>query len=363
MRKFKVIDLFSGAGGFSLGFHDLEEFDIVFANDFWKDAAETYTFNFPDVPFFEKDVKDINDETIERYGLHNVDVVIGGPPCQGFSSCGTRKSCDSRNFLVMEFARIVNLIKPKIFVMENVKGFLNMKNSQGVFFKYELTNKLRHFYNIEIKVLKSHLYGVPQKRERVFVLGVRKDINIPHNKIWPTSKFNEEPITVGEALLDLPNTDSPNGELEYTNRLNRYTRIIRKNAKRIFNHELPNHSKVVTERMKFVPPGGNWKNIPPEIRPGGNHSNLYKRLDPNLPSVTIKHPVKSMIIHPLYDRCLSVREAARLQSFPDDFIFKGSKTSQYQQVANAVPPLLSKAIAESVLNVLKNYKKLELANV
>ncbi len=373
MKKIKVIDLFSGVGGFSLGFHEFEEFEIVFANDIWDDAAETYTFNLPETVFFKEDIQKINSDSLLKYGFKNIDVIIGGPPCQGFSVCGTREPCDDRNFLVMEFARIVDILKPKIFIMENVKGFLSMKNPKGIYFKDELIKKLKNIYNIEINILKAHLFGVPQKRERVFIVGIRKDIKIPVSKIWPLPKYSEtdtgiplfaeKPITVGEAIIDLPNADSPFGELEYGSTLNRFTKKIRKDAKKIFNHELPKHSKIVIERMKFVPPGGNWKNIPKDIRPGGNHSNLYKRLDLNSPSVTIKHPIKSMIIHPIYDRCLSVREAARLQSFPDNFIFKGSKTSQYQQIANAVPPLLSEAIAESVLNILKNLKNRSLANV
>jgi len=354
MNKLRVVDLFCGAGGFSFGFHK-EGFDIIFANDNWKSAVKTYKYNFPNVPFYEDDISTLNKEKIKEFNLKSADIVIGGPPCQGFSSCGTRKACDERNYLIMEFARVVSIIKPKLFIMENVKGLLSMKTTKKTLFTDELIKALKDSYNIDIHLLKAHFYGVPQKRERVFIIGVRKDINKDFKMPKPIFDGEDNPfISVKEALFDLPNKSSVNGELEYPKELNRYTKIIRDNAKYIFNHELPTHNNEVLRRMELIPQGGNWRDIPPEIRPGGNHSNLYRRLEEDKPSITIKHPIKSMIIHPIYNRCLSPRESARLQSFFDSFIFQDTKTSQYQQIANAVPPLLSLAIAKEVKEFFKD---------
>jgi DNA (cytosine-5)-methyltransferase 1 len=363
MSRISVIDLFSGVGGFSLGFHKFKEFQITAAIDLWEEAGETFSFNFPDIPFFLQDIRKINSSFFKKNGIKTADVVIGGPPCQGFSSCGTRKPDDCRNFLVLEFARIVLELKPKVFIMENVKGFLSMKDPYGILFKDKLKSLLHHEFNIQSALLKAEYYGVPQRRERFFMVGVRKDVKKTFK--WPEQthggkdfienaslKANLLPlVTVEDAILDLPNESSLNGEKKYAEPTNAYLRRIRRNAERIYNHNIPDHSPIVKERMSKIPPGGNWKNLPPQLRPGGNHSNLYKRLELDKPAVTIKHPIKSMIIHPVYNRCLSVREAARLQSFPDNFIFKGSKTSQYQQVANAVPPLLSEAIANKILEL------------
>jgi DNA (cytosine-5)-methyltransferase 1 len=363
MSRISVIDLFSGVGGFSLGFHKFEEFRVTAAVDLWEEAGETFSFNFPDVPFFLQDIRKIDRFFFEKNGIKAPDVVIGGPPCQGFSSCGTRKPDDCRNFLVLEFARIILELKPKVFVMENVKGFLSMKDPYGVFFKDRLKFLLYREYNIQTALLKAEYYGVPQRRERFFMVGVRKDIKSLFK--WPEQTHSEGKlverallksdllpfVTVQDAILDLPNESSLNGEKKYDKPTNSYLRRIRGSAERIYNHNIPEHSPIVKERMRRIPPGGNWKNLPPQLRPGGNHSNLYKRLELDKPAVTIKHPIKSMIIHPIYNRCLSVREAARLQSFPDDFIFKGSKTSQYQQVANAVPPILAEAIAVKILEL------------
>ncbi|VHX89908.1 DNA (cytosine-5-)-methyltransferase [Clostridioides difficile] len=204
-------------------------------------------------------------------------------------------------------------------------------------------------YNIHYKILNSKNYSVPQARERVIFVGTRKDI--ANNYEYPEFDLENEFYTVGDALVSLPNKDSLDGQLTYNYKASDYLEKI-KGCGKIYNHEIPKHKDNVTYRMSLVPQGGNWKDIPEEFRAGGNHSNAYRRLDSLKPSVTIKHAYKSMIIHPIYDRCLSIREVARLQSFPDDYIFKGNKTSQYQQLANAVPPGLAVALSNSVVSYL-----------
>lgn len=355
MKKYNVLDLFAGCGGLSYGFKTNPNFDIKLANDIWEPAKLTYEHNNPNVPFILDDIKKIDKDVIDKYFKNGVDIIIGGPPCQGFSMCGTRNINDKRNDLFYEYARIVDLTKPYVFIMENVKGILSMKNKEG----NSVIEAIKHEfdlvgYNIEFKVLNSKDYQVPQSRERVIFIGTRKDI--PNNFEYPNCSNQKNIYNVKDALLGIPNKDSVNGEYKYEYKEdNDYIKLIRGNGL-IYNHEVPTHKDDVVHRMSLVPQGGNWKDIPEEFRVGGNHSNAYRRLDLSKPSVTIKHAYKSMIIHPIYNRCLSIREVARLQSFNDNYIFKGNKTSQYQQLANAVPPNLSIRLAEAVEAYLINNK-------
>ena len=350
---YNVLDLFAGCGGLSSGFTSDLDFNINLANDIWKPAKETYTFNHPDIPFILDDIKNLSSDILNNYFPDGIDVIIGGPPCQGFSMCGTRDIDDERNKLFYEYARIVDITRPYLFIMENVKGLLSMKNRLGNLIIDVIEDVFNEIgYNIDYKVINSKYYGVPQSRERVIIVGTRKDMK---NK-FEYPKKNTNVISVGEALEGLTDISSVNGECTINNYSSNYVKSLVK-SKKIYNHEIPVHKKDVVNRMAYVPHGGNWRDIPEEHRVGGTHSNAYKRLDPKLPSVTIKHAYKSMIIHPWENRCLSVREVARLQSFNDDFIFKDSKTSQYQQLANAVPPNLSKALAISAKDFLDNIDK------
>lgn len=360
--KYSVLDLFAGCGGFAEGFKMNKHFDIKLANDIWEPAMNTYKYNNPNTSFILDDIKNINSNIIEKYFPSGVDVIIGGPPCQGFSMCGMRDTTDHRNDLFYEYARIVSLTKPLVFVMENVKGLLSMKNKNGQSILNEIHKEFDSIgYNIQHKVLNTKHYEVPQARERVIFVGVRKDIEQSYK--YPEPILQEKFITVGDVLSDLPNKDSINGELEYLNTKSSFTCNYLNTTDSIYNHEIPNHSDKVSHRMGYVPQGGNWQNIPEEFRVGGIHSNAYRRLEMNEPSITIKHAYKSMIIHPLYNRCLSIREVARIQSFKDSFIFKDTKTSQYQQLANAVPPIFAYHIANSVYDYLSQITKSDFGNV
>ncbi|MCC0728728.1 MULTISPECIES: DNA (cytosine-5-)-methyltransferase [unclassified Clostridioides] len=350
MKKYNVLDLFAGCGGLGYGFKKNGVFNIKLANDIWEPAKLTYEENNPEIPFILDDIKNIDKDLIDKYFENGVDVIIGGPPCQGFSMCGTRNVHDERNDLFYEYARIVNFTRPYIFIMENVKGILSMKNKEGNSVVDSIVKEFDSIgYNIHYKILNSKNYSVPQARERVIFVGTRKDI--ANNYEYPEFDLENEFYTVGDALVSLPNKDSLDGQLTYNYKASDYLEKI-KGCGKIYNHEIPKHKDNVTYRMSLVPQGGNWKDIPEEFRAGGNHSNAYRRLDSSKPSVTIKHAYKSMIIHPIYDRCLSIREVARLQSFPDNYIFKGNKTSQYQQLANAVPPGLAVALSNSVVSYL-----------
>ncbi|EOU1841909.1 DNA cytosine methyltransferase [Clostridium perfringens] len=351
---YSILDLFAGCGGLALGFKENGNFEIKLANDIWEPAMQTYCFNNKEVEFILGDIKDLDECILNKKFKTGVDVIIGGPPCQGFSMCGTRDINDNRNTLFYEYARIVKLTRPYIFVMENVKGLLSMKNKENKLVIEAIYDEFKKLgYNIKHKVLNAKYYGVPQARERVIIVGTREDL--PNNYEYPDKVLNDDNIyTVKDALESLPNIDSENGELEIDSRnlCSNYIKKVSGNLK-IYNHKVPSHKDEVVHRMSLVPQGGNWKDIPEEFRAGGIHSNAYRRLKEDEPSVTIKHAYKSMIIHPLYNRCLSIREVARLQSFSDSYIFKDSRSSQYQQLANAVPPLLSKVLAESVEYYLK----------
>lgn len=359
---YTVLDLFAGCGGLGLGFKMIDGYEIKLANDIWEPAMKTYTYNNPNVPFILSDIKDLGEDVLKHYFPNGVDVIIGGPPCQGFSMCGTRDINDNRNTLFYQYARIVSITKPYIFMMENVKGLLSMKNPDGKLVIEEIYKEFDEIgYKIEHQVINSKYYGVPQARERVIIIGTRKDINRKFQ--YPTPILDEENLyTVKDALACLPNESSMSGELtiRYEDSSN-YLDVVKGN-KGIWNHEIPTHKADVEKRMAFVPQGGNWKDIPEEYRVGGIHSNAYRRLDESKPCVTIKHAYKSMIIHPKYNRCLSIREVARLQSFPDDYVFMDSKTSQYQQLANAVPPFLAKAFANQIKQFLDQISAQESLN-
>lgn len=351
--EYSVLDLFAGCGGLGLGFKDNGNFSVKLANDNWQAAMDTYVFNNPEVPFIMDDIKNLDVDMIKDYFPRGVDVIIGGPPCQGFSMCGARDSKDERNDLFYEYARIVCSVKPYIFVMENVKGILSMKNKNGELVLNAIYEEFgRLGYNIQHKVVNSMHYEVPQSRERVILIGTRKDL--PDNYIYPKHILDQtEAYTAGDALYGLPNEDSLDGEkLLKEEEYNEYYQMM-KNEGEIYNHQVPRHREDVSHRMSFVPQDGNWKNIPEEFRVGGIHSNSYRRLHSDKPSITIKHAYKSMIIHPIHNRCLTIREVARLQSFPDNYIFKNNKTSQYQQLANAVPAKMGQALATSVYNFLE----------
>lgn len=342
MKKIKVIDLFCGIGGFSKGF-EMAGFDVVAGVDFWDVAVETFKNNHNSEAFL-KDLTEVDDDFFKKYE-NQIDVIIAGPPCQGFSMCGQRKTSDKRNKLFEEVVRAVKIIKPKVVVVENVVGLLSMTNTEGKNIKdiiYESFNQLG--YEVKHKILDASEYGVPQKRKRViFLISKIKHIDFP--------KPYDYKITVDDALSNIPDTT----ENKYHKPVNDFQQLMSSDNNIIYNHEPMRHNKNILNRIKHVPQGGNWQDLPPELyNVGGTHSNNYRRLDPNKPSITLKHATKSMIIHPVYDRVITAREVARLQSIPDDFKIEGNKSEQHQQLANAVPPLLGFAIANEIKKNINN---------
>lgn len=330
MEKYKYIDLFAGAGGMSLGF-DKAGFENVLAVEYDECFAETYKFNFPKHNLRVEDIKNIsNDEIKEIIGNNKIDVIIGGPPCQGFSIAGRigrNFIDDERNQLFKEFVRFVNVIKPKIFVMENVAALKTHNKGKTI---EEIVNEFENVgYTVKYDVLNAVNYGVPQQRRRIFIIGTLDE----NNKFEFPKKTNKY-ITIEEALNGLPELKS--GE-----------------TSNIPNHNAMHHSKQMLEKMSYVKDGGNRNDIPEEIRPKSGDIRKYIRYNSKEPSICITGDMRK-VFHFNQNRALTGRELARIQTFPDNFIFKGNAGKVQQQIGNAVPPKLAFQIANSVKEVLDN---------
>ena len=330
--KPNYIDLFCGAGGFSYGF-DQAGFENIFSLDIEDSFCKTYKYNFPNHRLIQDDIKNITTEKINNItqGV-SVDVIIGGPPCQGFSIAGNigRKFInDPRNYLFKEFIRIVDIIKPKYFIMENVARLYTHNNGKT---KDEIILSFKNIgYSIESEILNAADYGAPQIRKRVFFIGSKLNNNI----IFPkknTTNFK----TIKEAINNLPNLKS--GE-----------------KSEFANHIAMNHSQQMLEKMSYISDGGNREEIPKNIRPKSGDVRKYIKYNSNKPSVTVTGDMRK-IFHYSQNRALTVRELARLQTFNDEFIFCGSSISQQQQIGNAVPPLMANIIAKLLKDMINNDK-------
>ncbi|MGN6710107.1 DNA cytosine methyltransferase [Anaerocolumna jejuensis] len=352
MNKPKVIDLFAGVGGLSLGF-EMAGFEIVIANEYDKSIASSYRYNHKKTRMIAEDITTLPIvETFKEY-RGKIDVVIGGPPCQGFSQKGQRKTInDERNFLFKYYVKVVELVQPKYFVMENVPNLLTAEKG---FFKKEIEEmfgKLGYLLNAEI--LDASDYGVPQSRRRAVIIG--KKTNSDKDKVKIPGK-NSKRVTIWEAISDLAYLNSGEGqevqEYKYEPQSD-YQILMRKKSNVLKNHVATKHSKLALERLSMIPPETGKEVLPKEHLTKSIYSGTWSRMVKNEVSVTITTrfdtPSSGKFTHPYLDRAITVREAARIQSFPDDFEFIGTKGSQMKQVGNAVPPLLAKAIATEILN-------------
>lgn len=354
-----VIDLFCGIGGFSKGF-EKAGFRVLLGIDDWDIAVKSFEQNHKGAKIVLSDIREIPNKFFKKY-KNKTDVIIAGPPCQGFSMSGKRDPKDIRNTLFEEVIRVSSILKPKIIVMENVVGLLSMKNPKGKLVRDLVIERFKDIgYETECRILNAADFGVPQKRRRVIFIASRVGkIGFPdptHSEksyITLGGKKIKSWVSVGDALGNIPDV----GANKYSPPKTEFQEIMSNGATEIYNHDNTNHSDEIIKRMSFIPPGGNWRDVPKEYyNVGGEHSNNYRRLNPNKPSITIKHATKSMIIHPSHNRCITVREAARLQSFYDSFILHGTKFEQHQQLANAVPPLLGLAIAKHIFPFLTKNK-------
>lgn len=345
------IDLFAGAGGMSLG-AQLAGIDVQFAveNDPW--ACATYRCNHSSTSLHTGDIRRVNRRHLRPWlGDGRGLVLFGGPPCQGFSwsNLRTRSEQNDNNWLFTEFVRIARLLKPEWIVFENVQGFTNTKD--GIFVDAVETEFSKLGYTTHSAKLNAMNYGVPQDRTRFFLVASRDA------RPFKFPKESKKLITVDEALRDLPKLG--NGQSECWQRYGRkkpspYGRRMRGNRKGCCNHLVTRNAEFVIERYAFVPQGGNWEDIPDSQMENYAdrsrcHTGIYHRLVPSTPSIVIGNFRKNMLIHPTEDRGLSVREAARLQSFPDGYKFSGSIGFQQQQVGNAVPPQLARSVFKAVI--------------
>ncbi len=352
--SYTMIDLFSGVGGLSLGF-EMAGFKAVLANEYDASIAESYVKNRPHVKMIVNDITQLPiQETFSEY-RGKIDLIVGGPPCQGFSQKGQRKSInDERNFLFRYYYEVVALVKPKYFVMENVPNLLTTEDG---YFKKEIESLFESIgYKIVADVLNASDFGVPQNRKRAVIIGRLGDYPLS----MPKPKTRK--VTIWDAISDLAYLESGEGaevqEYRYAPQ-SEYQRVLRDGSILLHNHVATKHSELALERLRLIPPNKGREVLPPEHLTKSIYSGTWSRMLKDDISVTITTrfdtPSSGRFTHPFLNRAITVREAARIQSFPDTFVFHGNKTSQMKQVGNAVPPLLAKAIAEVILeDITKN---------
>lgn len=356
MRIYTIVDLFAGVGGLSYGFSHIDSFDITMANEIDKDIAAAYTLNHPNVNMINCDIKDLTEDIIRQsIGETEIDVVVGGPPCQSYSTLGKRQMDDRAN-LFLQYKRVLQIIRPKAFVFENVVGLLSM--DKGRLF-IQIQKEFEELgYKLQYKVLNAVDYGVPQYRERVILVGFLGDNSFEYP--LPTHGDGLKPyVTLKEAIGDLPCLKSAQSSDVYaTPAENEFLSWVRQNTGLILTeHTAPKNGEHLIRLMEALEDGQCKDDLPEELRPKSGYGNTYAKLWWEKPSTTITRnfacPSSSRCIHPRDSRAMSIREGARLQSFPDDYLFYGSAGKKRLEIGNAVPPLLSMAIAKQMLKALK----------
>jgi DNA (cytosine-5)-methyltransferase 1 len=348
----KAVDLFAGVGGLSLGF-EMAGFDVVLANECDASIAEAYRLNHPDTKMIVSDIKELPiEETFIEY-RGKADAVIGGPPCQGFSQKGRRKTVhDERNFMFKYFVAVVGYIRPRYFVMENVPNLLTAEN--GYFYKEAAELFKAKGYALQSGALNAADYGVPQNRRRAVIIG-KLGGGAPHMPI-PVGRT----ATVWDAISDLAYHGSGEGaeaSAYQSPPRSEYQRLLRAGSDMLYNHKATAHSDLALERLRMIPPNSGKEALPEEHLTKSIYSGTWTRMGKDEISATITTrfdtPSSGKFTHPYLHRAITVREAARIQSFPDTFRFVGAKGSQMKQVGNAVPPLLAKAIATVIMNDIR----------
>ncbi len=349
-NKLNAIDLFCGCGGLSYGFEQAG-FNILLGIDNDSKALETFELNHYGAKSICGDITQITYESHIKplIGNETIDVIIGGPPCQGMSLSGPRKFDDPRNKLYLSYIRLVKEIQPKAFVIENVPGLVGLFGGQ---IKDSIIEKFTEMgYQIQYRLLCAADYGVPQNRKRVVFVGTKTGQ-------FEYPELNEKKVSCSMALSDLPPLENELGDeaLDYwTQPQNEYQKLMRKNSKVVKNHIAANHSERVKKIISLVPDGGNYKDLPDEYINSRNFHVAWTRFASDQPAPTIDTGHRHHF-HYKYNRVPTVRECARLQSFPDDFVFLGNKTQQFRQVGNAVPPLMAQCIAEQLKKTLGDEK-------
>lgn len=371
-KRIKVLDLFCGIGGLSYGFEQTGKFVTIAGLDLLEDRVRTFQLNHPHSYGFLFDIRKYSPKTIDNHLIEKPKVIVGGAPCQGFSSIRpfrTLSSDDQRNNLFHHFAEYLKYFEPDWFVFENVVGLLTHKKGKTL---QILLKEFSSFgYTVSFKVLNSAYYGVPQLRERLIIVGNRKGIDFRFPKathyfdnfrsmagkgsfhIIKPDKLNgcKPAVTVSEAISDLSEITTGKSSSKYKSKpQNEYQEYLRKGNKTLSNHDATKHSEKMMEIIRQS--GYNIESVRHLVTSG--FSSCYSRLEPERPSVTLTvnfvNPSSNKCIHPFQNRALSPREGARIQGFPDKFNFFGSRTQIVKQIGNAVPPILSKVIADKIFN-------------
>lgn len=343
MKKHKVLDLFSGCGGMSLGFEQAG-FEIKLGIDNWDESLTTFKNNHYHSDILCADLATLKPTELEKdYG--EIDVIIGGPPCQGFSISGKRNPDDPRNKLYQSFVSFVDHFKPNAFVMENVPNLVAM-NGGNV--KTQIIKEFENLgYKVTYKIMMASEYGVPQNRKRVVFVGLKNSAEFK----FPDGNYINQKITASEAISDLPDEELQDGSPYISPPQSDYQQQIRKGSSYIYNHQITKHTDQTKSIIGLVPDGGNYKSLPEELQDTRRVNIAWTRLNSKKPSFTIDTG-HNHHFHYKYNRVPTPRESARIQSFPDTFIFHGKKNDQLKQIGNAVPPLLGKVIAEELLKYL-----------
>ena len=353
MEKLKVADIFCGAGGLSYGFANNRNFELVFANDIDNDAINSYQQNHKTISVFNSDIANLQEQSLKNFS--QIDILLGGPPCQSYSTLGKRQM-DSRANLFKEYLRILKIISPQMFIFENVRGLVSMQN--GSLFPYICSEFKKLGYFINYKIINSAEFGVPQIRERIIVVGTKqnKSFCFPNGKYGESNLLDKKNkfITIKDAIDDLPVIQSgENGNFKgyRFSPNNEFLTFVRK-TNNLTEHSSPKNNPNLIKIMQTLKDGESKDDLPLDIRPKSGYKNTYAKMWWDRPAPTITRnfatPSSSRCIHPRDSRALSIREGARLQSFPDDYIFCGSEQSKRLQIGNAVPPLLSIALSQAV---------------
>ena len=340
------VDLFCGAGGLSLGLQNAG-WTPVLAVDHWPDAIQTYRKNFSGHSVAEDDLSRLNESKLRELVDESPDWIVGGPPCQGFSTVGKRERDDPRNQLVQQFARIVSVLEPQGILVENVVGLRDMDFVESVSRLFEDLG-----YHTTSVVVRSADYGVPQLRHRLFFVGRRSagPFRPPRHSHRPDNY-----VSVWDAISDLPELLPGEGSDCYASRpMTAYQRRLRQGSTHLQGHVASSHPAHLVKAISFIPDGGNRQHIPQEFQPASGFHNSYSRLHSGSPAVAVTQnmgkPSGTRCIHPFQNRGLTAREGARLQGFPDTFHFSCGVTSQRLQIANAVSPILAEVIGRALVN-------------
>ena len=363
--KINALDLFAGAGGFSQGMENAGV-NVIAAVEFNEQIAKTYMHNHPDTKMFVDDIRNLDESEIDKVFKEigvECDLIFGGPPCQGFSMAGKRIRSnasfleDERNYLFKEYIRMVAYLKPKVFVIENVPGILNYNGGKVKEEIYDTFTKLG--YSLSSRIMCATNYGVPQMRNRAVFIGNR--LGIDPEIMFPAPTHSENTyVTIRQAISDLPEIEAGTGtEVTYYGNndiLSEYQKLMRSESGFTYNHVSSHHKEETLELLSMIKEGQTMKDLPEEYHTKSVHSGAYGRMIYDKPAYTLttrlNTPSVGRITHPIQNRTITPREAARIQSFPDNYKFIGDITSIGMQIGNAVPPLLAKAIGDNIVNII-----------